>query len=167
MVNKWRGEVPFAPLGKGVFISFPLEDLAELEEQFGEDFFGAIENGVGRASPKVLPACLAIGLKRRDAAGEVELIWDTVGRDALQAEKFKLADTGKPILDAVSISWLQKSYDELVAEAEEARKKHDADKLKRAKEAAEEAGIPFDEALLEGLSKLLTGSGSTPYLSGD
>lgn len=166
MANKWRGEVPFPALGKGVFISFPLEDLAELEDQFGEDFFGVIEGAASRASPKVLPAVLALGLKRRDG-DEVERIWDDVGRPALQAEKFKLSDAAKPILDAIAISWLQKTYDELVAEAVEARKKQDADLVKRAKEAAESNDIPFDAALSEGLLKLLTGSESTPSPSGD
>lgn len=167
MANRWRGEVPFPALGKGAFISFPLEDLAELEDQFGEDFFGVIEAAVARASPKVLPACLSIGLKSRDAEGNVTRIWDDVGRPALHAEKFKLADAAKPILDAIAISWLQKTYDELVAEAVEARKKHDAEMVKRAKEAAEANDVPFDAALSEGLLKLLTGSGLTPSPSGD
>lgn len=167
MANKWRGEVPFAALGKGVFISFPLEDLAELEEQFGEDFFGAIEAAVSRSSPKVIPACLALGLKTRAADGTVSRVWEEIGRPALQAEKFKLGDAAKPILDAISISWLQKTYDELVAEAVEARKKQDAEQLKRAREAAEGAGIPFNEALSDGLFRLLTGQASTQLPSGD
>lgn len=172
MANKWRGEVPFAALGKGVFISFPLEDLAELEEVFGEDFFGAIEGGLrpndamGRVSPKIAMGVLSIGLKRR-VGDAVQRIWDEEGRAALQDGHFKLADAAKPILDAISLSWLQKSYDELLADALDARKKNDAALIQRAKEAAEQNGIPFDEALSDGLLKLLIGSESIPSQYGD
>jgi hypothetical protein len=155
MANKWRGEVPFPALGEGVYISFPLEDLAELEDRFGEKFFEEIERLGLNASPKAIPAVLTIGVKQRLPDGAERKVWQDIGPHALREEKFKLSDAFRPIMDAIAISWLQKTYDELVAEAVEARKKADADKMKRAKEAAEEAGLPFDEALLEGLSRLL------------
>lgn len=164
--NKWRGEVPFPALGKDVFISFPLPDLAALEAEYGDDFFAVIENAAGKASPSVLPTCMAIGLKRRNGDGAVEKVWAEIGMPALEGEKFSLADIGKVLLDAISISWMHKTYDELVAEAVEARKKQDAENLKRAKEAADEAGLPFDEALSDGLLKLLTVLASAPTPSG-
>jgi len=167
MANKWRGEVPFPALGKGVYVSFPLEDLAELEDQFGEDFFDVIERATVRLSPKIVPAVLAIGVKRRDSAAVEHKIWEDVGLEAFSAGKFSLADARLPIMDAISLSWLHKPYEKLIEEAIEARKKADADNLKRAKEAAQEAGIPFDEALSEGLSRLLTAQESTLSQSGD
>jgi len=161
MANRWRGEIPFPALGKDVFISFPLDDLAELEDRFGEDFFTIIEARSAKLSYKTISACLSVGLKRRNKDGSVSLIWETEGKEALLAEKFKLSDAVKPILDALSISLLQKTYDELIAEAVELQKKQDAENLKRVKEAAEEAGVPFNEALSDGLFKLLTSLGST------
>lgn len=157
MATKWRGEIAFPALGKGMFISFPLEDLAELENLFGEDFFGAIEKGAVRGSPGILMQCLSIGLKSRDAAGTISKVWDGIDKQAANEKGFKISDAGVPVMDAISISWLGKTYEELVKEAVEAQKKADAETVKRLKEAAESANIPFSEALSEGLSKLLIG----------
>lgn len=164
MANKWRGEVEFPALGEGAFVSFPLEDLVELETRFGDDFFSVIEQRIG--APSVLIACMSVGLKSRDAEGKVARVWDDAGRAGYEAEKFGVADMGKAILDAIALSYMHKSYDDLVAEAVARQKEQDAANLKRAKEAAEEAGIPFNEALSDGLSKLLIALGSVPTQSG-
>ena len=153
MHNRYRGEIPFPQAGEGAFVHFSLADLAELEDLFGRNFFGEIEEAAFHASPRDLPKCLGIGLKSRDAEGKVTRIWDDLDHAAL---KFTMADVGEPILDAISQSHLGKTYKELVEEAEEARKKAEAERIKELKEAAEKADLPFDKALLEGLSKLLT-----------
>lgn len=165
MANKWRGEVEFPALGEGAFVSFPLEDLVELETRFGDDFFSVIEQRIGALS--VLIACMSIGLKSRDAEGKVTRIWDDAGRAGFDDGKFDIVDMGKTILNAIALSYMHKSYDELVADALARQKEHDAANLKRAKEAAEEAGIPFNEALSDGLSKLLIALGSVPTPSGN
>lgn len=166
MANKWRGEIAFPALGKHAFISFPMEDLAELEDQFGEDFFDVIERAAAKASPKVLPQVLAIGLKSRDGDGKVSKLGEDQVLAALHDGKFDLAEVGETIMDAIAQSWLRKPYRQLVEEAIASRKEADVDAVQRAKEAAEGADVPFDAAFLEGLSKLLTALGSAPSRSG-
>lgn len=155
MANKYRGEIAFPLDGKETFIRFELSDLAELEAVFGEEFFSAIEAACARASVQDIPKILAIGLKVREGA-EDHRAWASINQRAILEAGFRVGEAAKPIMDAVCWSWLQKSYDDVVAEAIEAAKKADAEKLKRAKEAADEAGIPFNEALSDGLLKLLT-----------
>lgn len=167
--NKYRGEVALPALGKGVFIAFDLEDFAELEAEFGRQFFNVMEQAcVDRALPD-LTKILSIGLRKRDSKGVEKIGEDFDFRAAFQSG-YDFADAAKPIMDAVSMAWLGKTHAELVEEATKAaeaeRKKADAEGLKRAKEAAEEAGIPFDEALSSGLLKLLTHLASAQSQSG-
>lgn len=165
-VNRYRGEVPFPPAGKGAFLRFSLDDLAELEDAFGREFFIKIEEAALYASPRDLPKVLAIGLKTRDDDGIATRIWDAIEKDPLP---FKLSDAGQPVLEAIAQAHLGKSYEDLIKEAEEARKKQATDAIKQAKEAADAAGAPFEasEALLNALLELQTGSGSVPSTSGN
>jgi hypothetical protein len=156
-VNPLKGEVAIPEIGKGYFIAFTLADIAALEAEYGRDFFNDMEQAcVDRAFPD-LTKILAIGLRKRNSKGEVEKV----------GEDFDLACVYQPIMDAISKSWLGKTHAQLVEEAVEARKKQDAENLKRAKEAAEENGVPFDEALSSGLFKLLTHMASTQPPSGN
>lgn len=171
MANRYKGEVPlptFAKtLGEGAFLRFELDDLAELEDVFGPDFFTVIEGAAHRASARDLSKCLAVGLKRRELDGSIVRVWPS-DRSGLLEAGFRLADIGMPILEALSQAHLQKGYEELLKEAEEARRKLLEDTVKQAKEAAEKQGVPFDaEASFGLLLKLLTGQESPPSTSGD
>lgn len=165
-VNRYRGEVPFRRGAEGAFLRFSLQDLAELEDTFGRDFFATVEEAALYASPRDLPKVLAIGLKRRDGDGNAVRIWDEIETDPLP---FQLSEAGQPILEAIAQAHLGKSYEDLIKEAEEARKKQATEAIKQAKEAAEQAGAPFEasEALLNAVLALQTGSASTPTQSGD
>lgn len=165
MANRYRGEIPFPPAGKGAFIRFSLDDLAQLEDLFGRNFFGVIEEACGWASPRDIPKVLSVGLKCRDGEATVR-IWDDIEKDPLP---FKLADAAKPILDAIAQAHLGKSYDDLLKEAEEARKKQAEIAIKEAKEAAEKQGVPFEasEALLNALLMSQTAQESAPSTSGN
>jgi hypothetical protein len=168
-VNPLKGEVAIPEIGKGYFIAFTLADIAALEAEYGRDFFNDMEQAcVDRAFPE-LTNILAIGLRKRNSKGEVEKVGDDEEffHDLTQREDFDLACVYQPIMDAISKSWLGKTHAQLVEEAVEARKKQDAENLKRAKEAAEENGVPFDEALSSGLFKLLTHMASTQPPSGN
>jgi hypothetical protein len=155
--NKHRGEVAFPAAGKQAFIRFTMDDLAELETLFGEEFFGEIERGCDKLSPTKIGNCLSVGLKSRAADGAVSRIWDDSGKAALDDGRFLLKDAVVPIMDALAMSMFGKTYAALIEEAIELRKKQDVADLKHAKEAADEAGVPFDEASLGALSKLLIG----------
>lgn len=172
MANRYKGEVPlptFAEtLGEGVFLRFELDDLAELEDVFGPEFFNVVEGAAHRASARDLPKCLTVGLKKRAPDGTIVRIWPDIDKVKLLEAGFRLADIGMPILEALSQAHLQKGYEELLKEAEEARRKLLEDTVKQAKEAAEKQGVPFDaEASLNLLLKLLTGQESPPSTSGD
>src|SRR5690606_27198789 len=165
MANRYKGEVPFPQAGKGAFIRFSLDDLAELEDLFGRNFFGVIEEACGWGSPRDLSKVLAVGLKSREGEATVR-IWDGIEKDPLP---FTIAEAGTPVLEAIAQSLLGKSYGDLVKEAEEARKQQAEAAIKDAKEAAEKAGVPFDlsEALLSALLKPQTEPASAPSTSGD
>ena len=169
-VNKYRGEVSLPDFGKGAFLAFDLEDFSEIEDEFGRQFFEEFEKACLDFSLPDLVKILAIGLRQRGPDGGVQRIGPEFGfREKFQAG-YDFKKVTQPIMDAISMSWLGKTHAELVKEAIEARRKQDADNLQRAKEAAEEAGIPFDAALLEGLSKLLidmASAGMTNPPSGD
>lgn len=156
MANKYRGEVDMPAFGPGVFVAYDLEDFAAIEEEFGLRFFDAIEPRVFNASIPTITKMLEIGLRQRGADGAVEKIGPGHDFRALFQSGYNFGDASLPIMNALAMSWLGKTHAELVDEALEAKKRDDAENLKRAKEAAEEAGIPFDEASLSGLSKLLT-----------
>lgn len=163
-VNRYRGEVSFRPAAEGAFLRFSLNDLAELEDTFGLDWFAAVEEAAINASPLNLPKILAIGLKRREGEETVR-IWDEIDTDP---PPFKMNEATLPVLEAIAQSYIGKSYGDLVKEAEEARKKQATDAIKQAKEAADAAGAPFEasEALSNALLALLTGQVSAPSTSG-
>lgn len=176
MANKHRCEVPFPALGEGLFIRFSVGDLAQLESEYGDAFFDAIERGCGSQSPNVITNCLRVGLKRKhEESGKDICAFDGIDLDNPTDEEFTIGLAGKPILDALSQSWLGKSYDQLVDEAEKAREAEEAQKVEHAKEAVTKAvevgkaaGIPFDQkALLEAVSTMLTDAVSTQELSGN
>lgn len=165
--NPFKGEVALPEIGKGYFIAFTLSDIAALEEEYGRDYFNDMEQACVDRSFSELTKILTIGLRKRSGKGTVEKIGEEFDFDELhQREDFDLASVCQPIMDAISKSWLGKTHAQLVEEAVEARKKQDAENLKRAKEAAEESGVPFDEALSTGLFKLLTHMASTQSPSG-
>lgn len=169
IVNPLKGEVAIPEIGKGFFVAFTLADIAALEAEYGRDFFNDMEQAcVDRAFPD-LTKILAIGLRKRNSKGEVEKVGDDdeFFDELHQREDFDMGCVAQPIMDAISKSWLGKTHAQLVEEAIEARKKQDADNLKRAKEAAEENGLPFNEALSDGLFKLLTYMASTQSPSGN
>lgn len=165
MANKYRGEVPFPQAGKGAYIRFELADIADLEDAFGESFFETIEKACSQNSVKGITKILEIGLKVRDGSEE-RRIWSELDHKAMLEKGFKIGEADRPIMEALSWSWLQKSYETLIAEAIEAKKKADAEAVQYAKGVAEEAGVPFDEALSSGLLKFLTGLNSAPSTSG-
>lgn len=166
MANKYRGEVDLPTLGKGVFLAYDLDDFAVIEEEFGTQFFNAIETKVFEASLPAIRKMLAIGLRQRKN-GEVETIGEAFDFHALHQRGYNFGDAAKPIMNALSMSWIGKTHDELIDEALKERAKQDAESVARAKEAAEKAGVPFDEGFLRGLSTLLTGQGFAPPSSGD
>lgn len=166
-VNPLKGEVALPEIGKGYFVAFTLADIAALEEEYGRDYFNDMEQACVDRSFTELTKILAIGLRKRNGKGEVEKVGEDFDFDELhQRDDFDLASVCQPIMDAISKSWLGKTHAQLIEEAIEARKKQDAENLKRAKEAAEENGVPFDEALSSGLLKLLTHMASTQSPSG-
>lgn len=168
--NKFRGEVAFPDFGEGVFIAFDLEDFNEIEEEFGRQFYERFEQACVDFSLPDLTKILAIGLRQRSGTGEAEKIGKAFDFRAKFQEGYDFRKATQPIMDAISVSWLGKTHAELVEDALEARKKQDAENLKRAKEAAESADVPFDEALSSGLLNLLTALASaqtTKTASGD
>lgn len=167
-VNPMKGEVALPEIGRGYFVAFNLADFASLEAEYGRDFFNDMEQAcVDRAFPDLVKI-LTIGMRKRDSAGVVGRAGDGFDfENLLQQDDFDLGCVCQPIMDAVSKAWLNKTHKELVEEAIEARKQQDAENLKRAKEAAEENGIPFDEALSSGLLRLLMHMASTPSPSGN
>jgi hypothetical protein len=167
-VNPLKGEVALPDIGKGYFIAFTLADIAALEAAYGRDYFNDMEQACVDRSFTELTKILAIGLRKRNGKGEVEKVGEDFDFEELhQREDFDLACVCQPIMDAISKSWLGKTHAQLIEEAVAARNKQDAENLKRAKEAAEESGIPFNEALSDGLLKLLTHMASTPSQSGN
>lgn len=150
MANKYRGEVALPAFGEGAFICFDLDDLVALERQFGQSFFDAVEQAVRPPSPEKMQAIIRIGLRRRTDSGEVERIGETVDLKKHHGAGLNLADVAKPMLDALSESYIGKSYDDLVKEAEAARKDQMRRAIADAKEAASESDVPF-EALLSAL----------------
>ena len=167
-VNPLKGEVALTAIGKGYFIAFTLADIAALEAEYGRDYFNDMEQAcVERALPDLVKI-LTIGLRKRNSKGVVEKVGEDFDFEELhQRDDFDLGSVCQPIMDAISMSWLGKTHTQLVDEAIEARKKQDADNLKRAKEAAQEADIPFETALSDGLFKLLTHMASTQSQSGN
>lgn len=168
-VNPLKGEVALPEIGKGYFVAFTLADIAALEAEYGRDFFNDMEQAcVDRAFPD-LTKILGIGLRKRNSKGEVEKVGDDEEffDDIHQRDDFDMGCVAQPIMDAISKSWLGKTHAQLVEEAIEARKKQDAENLKRAKEAAESADLPFSEALSDGLFKLLTHMASIQSPSGN
>lgn len=167
-VNPLKGEVAIPEIGKGYFVAFTLSDIAALEAEYGRGYFNEMEQACVERGFSDLTKILAIGLRHRNSKGEVEKVGEHFDFDELhQREDFDLACVCQPIMDAISKSWLGKTHAQLIDEAIEAKKKQDADNLKRAKEAAQDAGIPFDEALSSGLLKLLTHMASTQSPSGN
>jgi hypothetical protein len=143
VANKLRGEVSFPKAGKGAFIMFNLSDLVSLEEAYGEDFFGVIENGITKVSPKIITDLSVRGIRLRDAADKAVPVYKEV--DDIQ---FALRDACEPIMDALSMAWTQKTYKQLIDEVQTARKKQITEAAKELKEAADEAGVPFSEEVL-------------------
>lgn len=143
VANKLRGEVSFPKAGKGAFIMFTLSDLVSLEEAYGEDFFGVIENGITKVSPKIITDLSVRGIRLRDASDKAVPVYKEVDDIA-----FALQDACVPIMDALSLAWTQKTYKQLIDEVQAARKKQIAEAAKELKEAADEAGVPFSEEVL-------------------
>jgi hypothetical protein len=165
-------------MGEEFFLRFSLEDLADIESEFGEEFFTDIEKGCAEFLPKTINSCLAIGVKRRTDAGYDQRVWKDLDKVELQDTGFIYSDTAEPILEALSQAWLGKSYEELVQEAikardeqrkaqEEAQQAELKKAVETAAEVAKEAGLPFDgKASLQAISELLTNQASTPEQSG-
>lgn len=169
IVNPLKGEVALPEIGKGYFVAFTLSDIAALEAEYGRDFFNDMEQACVDRSFTDLTKILAIALRKRTSKGAVEKVGhdDEFFDELHQREDFDMGCVAQPIMDAISKSWLGKTHAQLVEEAVEARKKQDAENLKRAKEAAESADLPFNEALSDGLSKLLTHMASAQSQSGN
>lgn len=164
MTNKYRGEAPFPEAGDGVFLCFTMQDLAELEEIFGPEFFTVIEEAGIRNSAKTLMEVLKIAVKKRDAATLRPVrAFDQVNLDDLNAGEWAIGSMAKPILNALAQSWLHKSYDELVEEAQKAQEEQAkvlaANVIEHLKEAAGEDDVPFTA---EALSAALLRLGSDP-----
>lgn len=167
-VNPYKGEVALPEIGKGYIIAFTLSDIAALEAEFGQDFFATMEQACLNLQITKLVQILTIGLRKRNSNGEAEKVGEDFDFDALHQRKdFNFASVCPKIMDAISMSMLGKTHKELIEEALEARKQEDVENLRRAKEAAEEAGLPFNEALSDGLLNLLTNLASTPSPSGN
>jgi len=163
-MSKFDGKVPFGDKLDGTYIRFNLEDLAELEDAFGDEFFNSIESGCARYSPKIIMKCLEIGLKKDSEAGNPTKVWSETDLNGLQEEGFTLTDAAEPILEAVSQSWLGKSYQDLLEEAEKAalqkkKEQHEAaiQAVTEVAGVAKEHDLPFDpEASLKTLLQLLS-----------
>lgn len=166
MTNAHRCEVALPQIGEGLYLRFTLADLAELETEYGLKFFDVIEEGAAAMSVVILTKCLSVGLKRRSAAGE-ERAWGGLDKDALLNAGFYVDMAARPVMDAITLSWMGKSYQELVDAAQAAEKERVRAAVKQVKEAADEAGLPFDgQASLEALFKLLMSPGSAQSESG-
>lgn len=167
-VNQYKGEVALPEIGKGYLIAFTLADIAALEAEFGQEFFTVMEEACARLSIPTIVKILKIGLRRRKSDGNVEKVGEDFDFDELhQRDGFSFNMVCQQIMDAIAMSLLGKTHRQLIEEALEDRKKQDVENLKRAKEVADEAGLPFNEALLDGLSNLLTNMASTPSQSGN
>lgn len=154
-VNRYRGEVALPKLGEGAFICFDLEDLASIETLYGLQFFGKVEEVVQAQSAPGITKIMRIALRER-RNGKVERIGEDFDAYALHQAGFVFGDLAKPILDALSESYLGKSYDDLVKAAVDARKEQMKATIAQAKEAAKESDVPF-EALLSALLMPQTG----------
>lgn len=150
VANKFRGEVSFPKAGKGAFVLFTLSDLVALEEAYGEDFFGVIETGISKVSPRIITDLSVRGIRIRDAADKAVPVYKEVDEIG-----FGLSEVCEPLMDALSLAWTQKTYKQLIDEVQKARKKQISDAAKELKEAADEAGVPFtEEALASAIFKL-------------
>jgi hypothetical protein len=154
-VNRFRGEVALPDFGEGVFLAFDLEDFNEIEGEFGRQFYDRFEQACIDFSLPDLTKIMAIGLRKRDGDGKVEKTGKSFDFRGKFQDGYDFRQATQPIMDAISVSWLGKTHAELVEDALEARKKQDAENLKRAKEAADAADLPFDEASSSGLLNLL------------
>jgi hypothetical protein len=157
MANKYRGEVALPEaFGPGAFICFTLDDLVTVEEHYGLQFFDAIEQAMITQSIAEIVRILRVTLRRRAPDGSVEKCGEAFDLNVLHQNGFNFGDLAKPILDALAMSHVGKNYEDLVAEAEKARKAQLAKTIADAKEAAEKSDVPF-EALLNVLLGQQTG----------
>lgn len=128
--------VPFPKAGKGFFLFFSMQSISEIEEVYGEDYYGDVERLVNMGSAKCVMTCLNAALRSPD--GELARL------DFNQKLPFTFKDVGPAIMDALSFAVSGKSYAQLVAEIEKIRKQDEATRRKAMKEAAEKGNDPFE-----------------------
>lgn len=141
MAIRNNGEVPFTPLGEGVFLCFNLQDIAELEQHFGVGaYYGAIELNLLEGSADTVLRCLRLGLKRLGSDGRrVRVEYDP------DEMAFPVGEAKDPIMDALTLSAFGISYAEALeqaaARAEEAQQ--DAERIAAEAAAAERETDPL------------------------
>ena len=152
-----RGAVPFPLSGReGDFVRLTGSDLLHLREKYGENYLMTCALGCENADPQIIETILLAGLRDLDG-NRIELSLDSVmdfradGEDDLQA-------IGAPLIDALYLSVMGKTADEVIAEARRLQESEEAQKLKAAQNMVtaleEENGLEKPDAPLT--------DGSTP-----
>lgn len=133
-MGKLDHKVPFPLAGKGFYLFFSMQGLAEIEEFYDATYFEDVERLLGLASAKAVIRCLNAGLMKPD--GEPAML------DFKTKQPFTIAEARPLIMEAISLSLTGKSYQTLIAEAEAERARLAAENRK-AMEAAEKSDDPF------------------------
>ncbi len=151
MANKYRGEVALPEeFGPGAFICFTLDDLVAVEDHYGLQFFDAIEQAMLTQSIAEIVRVLRVTMRRRAPDGSIAKCGEAFDFDAIHQKGFTFGSLAKPILAALAMSHVGKTYEDLLKDAEKARKDQLAKAISDAKEAAAQSDVPF-EALLNAL----------------
>lgn len=138
-MGKLDHKVPFPKAGKGFFIFFSMQSIAEIEEVYGDDYFATVERLCNMGSAKCIMTCLNAGL-RRDNGSLALLNFD-------EKLAFSFNDAGIAIIEALSLAVSGKTYKELLAEVQreqERLKKEALAQQKKAREAADKGEDPFE-----------------------
>ncbi len=138
-MGKLDHRVPFPKAGKGFFLFFSMQSIAEIEEVYGEDYYGDVERLCNMGSAKCVMTCLNAGLRNADGS--------LASLDYESKLPFTFNDVGPLIIEALTLAVAGKSYKELLADLtkeQERLKKEAAAKLKNAKEEADKGEDPFE-----------------------
>lgn len=120
VVNKLRGQVAFPLAGEGAFVQFSMNDLAALEEIYGEaSYFEEIDKKINLGGINVIIKCFNIGLKIQvdDEVKKAPVDWDN--------QPFLPVECGPAIMDALCQSTVGKTYAEALQAAVDERTKQE------------------------------------------
>jgi hypothetical protein len=119
MANRYRGAVAAPWFGNGFYFRLTWSDLAEIESKHGADWWTDVVGRLEMFSPGTVMEIAAVALRGSDDRKPSGFGWP---------DETPVAEVAKVLLECLSLAAQGKSYDALVAEAEE--------KMRKAMEAA-------------------------------